>query len=565
MASSSSSQIQNGKSRRSSSSVVNESRQNKGNEIYKDGENEKIENLIDIDVGGSPKREGEKLEIDLFGFRFQTDIPEVVNKSGNENLLKDFMVEKTEKRVKSGGGGEGGDGGGGGADLIQIEIPDSKPMKKFEYVDEKIFSGLDDHSILDNIIKSFSEDDFSYYLEGEKEKNITSDSGLEVCLSGSDVDVCLKINNKRDFPNDCWSENNVVEKVELKTLQQIFDRSFSSNLSSPRGSTSFDDDILSTEHSDEKSHHSTVATTTTTTTSFKNKTKDSRHNGFGQKKMQKSISKNSGMAAGAGASASAADEISKKSSQTVKTSADFIPAKTDSVNFCKKIKRSSSETMKRCKQGRKSKESNVKKEIVKMEKKKMAGNKEFDHHDDVIVVGKINDGLNNKKRDINYKMTDRFDENLIEYNVKNFDVNVNNENGCHVGDSLLVHQTTTDGNGKKIDILDELVADELEETRKLSRKYGLKIPGKGVKADTSNSNNSNGILPPPTPPTTSVVDAISPERCIKVLENHIKHFKPVLDGGPINNKNYCDRESRLKSFRYTRYESFGDPDFGTPV
>ncbi|KAK6641836.1 hypothetical protein RUM44_013554 [Polyplax serrata] len=452
----------------------------------------KQQNLIDIDTEIS-KEDSEKLKIDLFGFRFQTDMHDVLNCS-SENLIDDFLVKKPDP-IKT------------EADLIQIEITDSKsPVaeKKFEYVDENIFSGLEDHSILDNIMKSFSEDDYSY-LDAEKEKNLTSDSGLEVCLSGSDADndaeKCSPDGNK-NYLND-WIDN-VPEKVELKTLQQIFDRSFSSNLSSPRGSTSFDDDILSTEHSDEKSN---------TVCDYKNKGRDSRYT-CNMKKIQKCPMK----------SASLTEEILRKSFGKVDP---LTGLKSDPANS-KKVKRTSSDIIKRSKSGRKTKETGRK--DVKLEKRK--NSKELE--------GELPKptGETHKKREVNFKVTDRFEENLIEYNVKNFDVSQlspGKENCLQTYDAT-----------KKVEFTDE-VSDELEETRKLSRRYGLKIPGKGVKAD----GNNLVVMP----------DVTSPERSLKVLEGHFKHFKPMLDGSARQN----EKESKTLKFRGSRYESFGDPDFGTPV
>lgn len=450
----------------------------------------KSQNLIDIDTE-IPKEESEKLKIDLFGFRFQTDIHDVAN-YGNENLLDDFLVKEAES-VKA------------ETDLIQIEVSDSKSPhveKKFEYVDENIFSGLEDHSILDNIMKSFSEDDFSY-LDAEKEKNVTSDSGLEVCLSGSDNDgEKLYLDGEKNYLND-WVDN-VPEKVELKTLQQIFDRSFSSNLSSPRGSTSFDDDILSTEHSDEKSNSAG---------DLKNNAREVK-NIHNTKKVPKGFSKNTGVS----------DEILKKSLTKMEALASL---KNEIVNG-KKIKRSASDAIKRNKSGRKSKES-VRKEI-KCEKRKPS--KELEG--DLSKNGDVQ-----KKREVNFKITDRFEENLIEYNVKNFDMNQTSP--TKVGNCV----QNFDAN-RKVEIIEEMT-DELEETRKLSRKYGLKIPGKGVKTDLSNA--------------VVVTEVKSPERCMKVLESHLKHFKPVLEGPTKLNEKEC----KSKAFRCSRYESFGDPDFGTPV
>lgn len=442
--------------------------------------------MIDIDTE-LPKDDSDKLKIDLFGFRFQTDIRDVANYE-SESLLDDFLVRKAENIKPE-------------ADLIQIEVSDTKPSskseKKFEYVDENIFSGIEDHSILDNIIKSFSEDDFSY-LDVEKEKNVTSDSGLEVCLSGSDLDgdkVCVEERyRKNSFMND-WVDN-TPEKVELKTLQQIFDRSFSSNLSSPRGSTSFDDDILSTEHSDEKSHCAN---------DFKNKTRDMK-NAYNLKKAQKFYQKNGEVS----------DDILKKTF----AKQDFLVNQKNEINIGKKMKKSGLDTIKRSKSARKSKE-NSRKE-GKCDKRKNSRDLEGD-------FSKLNEI--NKKREVNFKMTDHFEENLIEYNVNNYETDNRIKNYESENTSYLEGET-----------------DEIEETRKLSRRYGLKIPGKGVKAETNDVTIAN--------------DVKSPEHSVpKVIESHFKHIKSVPESSVKAN----EKQAKSKAFRCSRYDSFGDPDFGTPV
>lgn len=455
------------------------------------GEGKSPQKLIDIDSDCS-KIESDRLKIDLFGFRFQTDMNDVINYD-NEDLLDDFLIKNTENVQTD-------------ADLIQIEVPEFKLGKselKFEYVDENIFSGLEDHSILDNIVKSFSEDDFSY-LDNDKDKNVTSDSGLEIYLSGSDIDVDKRYFEKRRKDKNYLNESidNSPEKIELKTLQQIFDRSFSSNLSSPRGSTSFDDDILSTEHSDEKSGNSA--------NDFRNKMKDMK-NTYNPKKIQKFYPKNMDMS----------DDILKKSIKNDQMNAII---KTEGNN-AKKVKRNSMDATKRMKSTRKAKENN--KKDAKMEKRK--NSKELG-----VEMFKAADMY--KKRESNYKITDRFDENLIEYNVKNYDF----EQHSPVKLDDRIHMFEVE---QKL----EEKTDEMEETRKLSRKYGLKIPGKVVKSDLNNR--------------LSVTEMKSPERCIKVLDGHFKHFKPVLDG----NANGGDKELKAKAFRSSRYDSFGDPDFGTPV
>lgn len=421
--------------------------------------------LIDIDTDPKP----EPLKIDLFGFRFQTDMNDIMGYENNNDLIDDFLIKNDAEQLET------------SVDLIQIE---SEPKSKYNFVDENIFSGLEDNSLLDNIVKSFSEDDFSY-LENEKDKNATSDSGLEIYLSGSDLDADKRYFEDRSKDKNYLNEwiDNTPEKIELKTLHQIFDRSFSSNLSSPRGSTSFDDDILSTEHSDEKSNLAN---------NFRNKMKDMK-NTYNPKKIQKFYPKNMDM-----------------SEDTIRKSFKSENGITKSESL-KKTKRNSSETLKRAKNSRKTKE-NGRKEFSKSEKRKNLKENDPEAY-----------RQNENARKANYKMTDRFDENLIEYNVKNYEVE----------EAQSEHQEKPE----------DPVVDELEETRKLSRKYGLKIPGKVVKSDR-----------------LVFAEVKSPEKCIKILESHFKHFKPALNASAK-----ATDKDKSKVFRSSRYDSFGDPDFGTPV
>lgn len=291
----------------------------------------------------------------------------------------------------------------------KLKTPRNSPHHRrlLDCIDDAIFAGLDDMSTLDNIVKSFSEDDFSCV-----EPPGTSDSGL------------YSSDETRDRPRplpSLASLHNSPEKVELLTLQQIFDRSFSSNLSSPHESTSFDDDIFSTEHSDEKNGNYLD--------DFRSKMNDMK-SAYNPKKMQK-----------------------------------FYP-KSTMDEFIKKPKRPSQETQKRPK--------SLRKKEGKTEKRR-TGREE----------------LENAGRRPSLKMTDRFEENLLEY------------------------------------VKDPDVEDALEATRKLSLQYGLRLP------DARNE------------PT-------SPERAIKVIEGHFKTPLP-------------EKQEKPKNFRSARYDSFGDPDFGTPV
>lgn len=458
-------------------------------------ENKQSEKLIDVE-SPKPGEPSERLKIDLFGFRFQTDINDVINYE-NDDLLDDFLIKNSDSIQTD-------------VDLMEMKEAEPKPQPpkiepKLEYIDENIFSGLEDTSLLDNIVKSFSEDDFSY-LDNDKDKNVTSDSGLEIYLSGSDIDIDKRYFEKRYKEKNYLNESmeNSPEKIELKTLQQIFDRSFSSNLSSPRGSTSFDDDILSTEHSDEKSGNSA--------NDFRNKMKDMK-NTYNPKKIQKFYPKNMDMS----------DDILKK---TFKNDPLTVILKNDAINNSKKCKRNSSDSIKRTKSGRKAKENNKKE--IKVEKMNKNA-KEID------CEPLKTPNVYKKKDAINYKITDRFEENLIEYNVKQYDV----EDPIKKED--LIENFEIENKPEK----KEEPADEIEETRKLSRKYGLKIPGKVVKSDLNNR--------------LIVTEVKSPDKCIKVIDGHFKHFKPILDA------NSTEKETKMKAFRNNRFDSFGDPDFGTPV
>lgn len=287
-------------------------------------------------------------------------------------------------------------------------VQDLRRSELLDCIDAAIFAGLDDTSMLDNIVKSFSEDDFSCV-----EAPMTSDSGL---YSSDET-------RGHSRPIPCLpSLDNSPEKVELRTLQQIFDRSFSSNLSSPHESTSFDDDIFSTEHSDEKNGNYLD--------DFRSKMNDMK-SAYNPKKIQK-----------------------------------FYPKNMD--DFMKKPKRGGQEPQKRTKSLRK-KEGKTEKRRGGREEEEVGGRKP------------------------SLKVADRFEENLLEYSVKDADVD-----------------------------------DALEATRKLSLQYGLRLPD---------------ARPEPS----------SPDRAIKVIEGHFKATLPT-----------SDRE-KPKAFRSTRYDSFGDPDFGTPV
>jgi len=220
------------------------------------------------------------VDIDLYGKRFSTDllvddaitdskprpntpvdyvedpilkVREVEVKKKNVEVMKEIEKKKEVVEEKP--------------FLRRVASPKAKRPMCLD-IDTTIFAGLDDTTIMDNIVKSFSEDDFSVI-----EAPITSDSGL---YSSDDA----RIRHRLHRP---VSTDNSPEKLELRTLQQIFDRSFSSNLSSPHESTSFDDDIFSTEHSDDKNGNYLE--------DFRSKMNDMK-NAYNPKKMQKFYPKN---------------------------------------------------------------------------------------------------------------------------------------------------------------------------------------------------------------------------------------------------------------------------------